>query len=107
MCCFLHLEAALSSRVLTWEAAALLGSHPAAHTLLSTCLDAREDAASYQASQLRGHRAFQKLHSLCRHKYSEHKQPVSELKRSNVRSSCHCVAEDIPSTRLKEMRKGA
>ena len=64
MCCFLSREAALPSRVLTWEAAALLGPRAAAHALLSTCLNAREGAASYQASQLRGHRAFQKLRSL-------------------------------------------
>lgn len=53
-CCFLSHEAALLSRVLTPEAAALLGSHAAALPLPSTCLDARDNAASYQDSQLRG-----------------------------------------------------
>lgn len=113
VCCFLCLEDTLPSRVLPWQAVAPLGSRAAAHALPSSC----PGRCCFQPglSQLGGHRPFWKLHSL----WAEQpivgintvrgKQPVTELKTSNVRSSCRCVAErhSLSQTERDEKRSVA
>lgn len=76
------------------------------HTLLSGC---QKRCCSLPASHLRGTEHFRScspgLRGCGGHKHSKNKQPVTELKMGNVSRSSYCVTEDIPSTRLEEMRK--